>query len=55
VEWLKTHERQAVERIKASQAYVLEEYCPRRIAKLWLQALSRGSIWGVAQSICQAS
>lgn len=40
VEWLKTHERQAIERIKASQAYVREEYCPRRIAKLWLQALS---------------
>jgi len=40
VEWVKTHERQALERIKASQAYVRDEYCPRRIAKLWLQALS---------------
>lgn len=40
VAWLKTHERQATERIKASQAYVREEFCPRRIAKLWLQALS---------------
>lgn len=40
VEWLKTRELQALERIKASQAYVREEYCPRRIAKLWLTALS---------------
>jgi hypothetical protein len=40
VEWARTHEKQALERVKSSQEYIRDEYCPRRIAKLWLTALS---------------
>jgi hypothetical protein len=37
VEWALSHQDEAIRRIKAAQAYVREEFCPRRIARMWLE------------------
>lgn len=39
IDWALTHEKQALERIKASQEYVREEYAPGKVAKAWLTVL----------------
>lgn len=39
VKWALSHRAEVINRIKASQAYVREEYSPERIGKLWRAAL----------------
>lgn len=39
VHWALNHQDEVIRRIKASQAYIREEYSPERIARLWKQAL----------------
>lgn len=39
VEWALSHKDEAIQRIRASQAYVEKEYSPQRIADLWIAAL----------------
>jgi hypothetical protein len=40
VEWALSHHDEVMRRIKGAQAYVAQEFNPKRIARLWLEALS---------------
>jgi hypothetical protein len=40
VEWALSHHDEVMQRLRAAQSYVRWQYCPARIAKLWLECLA---------------
>ena len=43
VKWALANKEQALKRVKLAQEYVREAYCPTRIGRLWLKALSEST------------